>query len=232
MRATRAAVAFGAGYLAGSLSFARVVGRFVTPDEDLSVSNVELPGGARLDYGGVSATSISVRGGPQWGVLTGLLDSAKAFVPTLLAKRAWPGEPYYAFTAAGAVAGHNWPIFHQFKGGRGQTPFYGGLAAMDWVAIPVTTAAGSFIGVVLVRDMLAAYSIGMWLTIPWLMWRKRPAEVAYAIAGNVMFTIAMIPETKGYLALRRSGELQSMSSWREFLSSYPAMRRSGSGDDS
>ena len=36
---------------------------------------------------------------------------------------------------------------------------------------------------------------------------------------------AMIPETKAYLDKRRAGEVAKLSSWREFLRSYPAMRR-------
>ena len=127
------------------------------------------------------------------------------------------------------MTGHNWPVFHRFQGGRGQTPFYGGLAALDWVSIPATTAAGTFLGFVVIRDMLAAYSLGMWLTIPWALWRRRPADVGYTIAGNVLFSVAMVPEMKAYFALMRSGQLQSMGTLKDFIYSYPAMQRPPEG---
>ena len=221
----RSAGAFGVGYLLGSVSFARLIGRFVAPGEDLSDNTVEMLGGATLDYGGVSATSIAMRGGPLPGIATGVLDAAKSYVPTAIAKKRWPDEPYHALVAAGAMAGHNWPLYHGFKGGRGQTPFYGGLAAMDPVSIPVTNVSGAFIGIAVLRDMLAAYSLGMWLTIPFAMWRRDKPQVAYTVAGNAMYLLAMVPEMKSYMALRRSGELQSMGTFKDFIYSYPAMQR-------
>ncbi len=221
----RAAGAFAAGYLLGSFSFARVVGHFVAPGDDLEKTEVEMPGGATIDYRGVSATSIAVRGGPVAGIVTGVLDAGKSFVPTTIARRRWPDEPYYAFVAAGAMTGHNWPLYHRFKGGRGQTPFYGGLAAMDWVSIPITAAAGAFLGIAVSRDMLAVDSLSMWLTIPWALWRRNPAEIGYTIVGNALFSIASIPEMRSYFALRNSGELESMGTFKDVIYSYPAMRR-------
>lgn len=226
MNLLHAGSSFLVGYLLGSISFARVVGRVVAPGEDLSKNEVELLGGGTLDYQGVSATSVAMRGGPVPGIVTGVLDAGKSFVPTMIAKRRWPDEPYHAFVAAGAITGHNWPIYHGFKGGRGQTPFYGGLAAMDWVSIPTTTAAGSAIGIIALKDMLAAYSLGMWLTIPWAILRRDPAQIGYTIAGNALFTIAMIPEIKLYLALRKSGKVQSIGTFEDFFYAHPAMRRS------
>jgi acyl phosphate:glycerol-3-phosphate acyltransferase len=221
----RTAGAFATGYLLGSFSFARLVGHFVAPGDDLEQTEVEMQGGATLDYRGVSATAIAVRGGPAAGIVTGVFDAAKSFVPTIVAKRRWPDEPYYAFIAAGCMTGHNWPLYHGFKGGRGQTPFYGGLAAMDWVSIPITSAAGAFLGIAVFRDMLAAYSLGMWLTIPWAVWRRNPVETGYTIVGNALFSIAMIPEMRSYFALRNSGGLESMGTFKDFIYSYPAMRR-------
>lgn len=225
----RAVTALGVGYLFGSASFARLVGKVVAPGQDLSGGEIELPGGATVAYGSVGATKIAMRAGPVPGIVTGILDAGKAYGPTMVARRRWPDEPYYAFVAAGAIAGHNWPLYHGFKGGRGQTPFYGGLAAMDWVSIPVTTAAGVLLGTAVFRDTLAAYSLGMWLTIPFAALRRRPAEVGYAAIGNVMFTIAMIPETKAYLELRRSGKVRKMATLKDFIYSYPAMSRSEDG---
>ena len=40
------------GYLRGSFSFARVVGRFAAPDEDVTHTTLALPGGSTVEYEG------------------------------------------------------------------------------------------------------------------------------------------------------------------------------------
>lgn len=218
-----AGLAVGA-YLVGAVSFARIVGAKVAPGADLSKTTLNLPGDATVDYGGVSATSIAVRRGPKWGVVTGVLDMAKAFVPTLVVRLVWPDQPYDAVVAIAAVVGHNYPVYYRFKGGRGQTPIYGSLLAIDWLALPVTTAVGTAVGLFVLHDMFAAYALGMWLLIPWFWWRGDAAYVAYAVAANLLFVIATIPEMGEYFTRRRNGELKQVRSWREFKSSHPAVR--------
>lgn len=217
-------------YLVGAISFARIVGARVAPGEDLTSTTLDLPGDATIDYGGVSATSIAVRRGPKWGVVTGVLDMAKAFVPVLVTRLIWPDENYQLVVAVAVVVGHNYPVYHRFKGGRGQTAIYGGLLAIDWVAIPVTTVVGSVLGLVVLRDMFAAYALGMWLLVPWFWWRADAAHVTYAVVVNVLFMVAMIPETRAYVDRRRRGELAQIKSWADFKRSHPAVRGKG-GDD-
>ena len=157
-------------------------------------------------------------------MIVGLLDMAKAFAPTLAVRRHWPNEPYHLVVAVGTVVGHNYPLYHRFRGGRGQTPMYGSLLAIDWPAIPVTTAAGALVGVVMLRDLFVGYTLGMWLVVPWFAWRGGRAEVLYALAVNALYAVATIPETKRYFALRRAGELERVPPWRELLTVHPAMR--------
>ncbi len=219
--ALAAALALGA-YLIGSVSFARIVGRRVVPDDDLSSTTLELPGGAEMAYKGVSATAIGARTGPRWGIVVGVGDIAKAFIPTLAVRLVWPDDSYHLIVAVAVVVGHNYPIFHRFRGGRGQSPLYGGVLAIDWLAVPVTTLIGMAVGLA-AREMFVAYTLGQWLLIPWFIWRGGSAEVAYAIAVNLLFTIAVIPEARAYFAKRRSGEIKQIGSVSEFLDSHPAM---------
>ncbi len=212
-----------AGYLIGSISFARLVGKRVVPDADLGSTDLDLPGGATIEYSGVSATSIGARTGPKWGMVVGVGDMAKAFVPTLVVRLIWPDESYHLIVAVTVMLGHNYPVFHKFKGGRGQSPLYGGLLAVDWLALPVTTAIGIGVGLFILRDMLVAYSLGQWLLIPWFVLRAGPPEVAYAVAINLLYTIASVPEFRSYWRMRQAGELRQVSSWRDFRSAHPAM---------
>ena len=219
------------GYLLGSISFARMVGNRVIPDADLSATDLELPGGATVEYTGVSATSIGARTGPKWGIIVGVADMLKAFIPTLAVRLIWPDDSYHLITAVAVMIGHNYPIFHRFKGGRGQSPLYGGLLAVDWIALPVTSVLGVVVGLFLLRDMVTAYMLGQWLLIPWFIWRGGPPEIAYAVAINLLYTVASIPELKGYLAKRRAGELKQVASWRDFKSAHPAMGTGRVNDD-
>lgn len=223
------AVLLGAvAYVVGAVSFARIVARRVIPDEDISSTTMELIGGATIEYGGVSATAVGARTGPRWGIVVGLGDMLKAFIPVLAVRLVWPDESYHLVVAVMVIVGHNWPVFHRFQGGRGQSPLYGGLAAVDWVAIPVTTLAGLFVGLVVLRDMFFAYTLGQFLLIPWFVWRGTTAEVVYAVAINVVFVVATIPEMGEYFEKRRAGELKQVASWRDFKTSHPAM---GTGRD-
>lgn len=214
-----------AGYLIGSVSFARIVGRRVVPDEDLSTTPLELPGGATIEYSGISATSIGARTGPKWGIVVGLADMLKAFIPVLAARLIWPDESYYLVIAVAVIVGHNYPVYYHFKGGRGQSPLYGGVFAVDPLAPLVTTSVGILAGLA-VSEMLVGYVLGQLLLIPWFMWQGTTDEVIYAIAINVLFTIATWPELQAYLAKRRAGEVKQIETWDEFKSAHPAM---GSG---
>ena len=42
--------------------------------------------------------------------------------------------------------------------------------------------------------------------------------------ANVLFMVAMIPETREYLAKRKAGELEQVTSWRDLKTAHPAMR--------
>jgi glycerol-3-phosphate acyltransferase PlsY len=213
-----------AGYLIGAISFARIIGARIAPGDDLLSTTLDLPGDATIDYGGVSATSIAVRGGPKWGVITGLLDMAKAFVPVLFTRLVWPDENYDLVVAVATVVGHNYPVYYRFKGGRGQTAIYGGLLAIDWIAIPVTTIVGTTFGLFVLRDMFAAYALGMWLLVPWFWWQADTAHVIYAVVVNLLFLVATIPEMGEYFQRRRNGELAQVRSWGDFKRSHPAVR--------
>jgi glycerol-3-phosphate acyltransferase PlsY len=152
----------------------------------------------------------------------------------LVARLVWPDDSYHLLVAVAVMVGHNYPVFHRFKGGRGQSPLYGGLLAIDWLAIPVTTAVGVAIGLLVMRDMLWAYTLGQWLLIPWFIWRGGAPEVVYAVIVNVLFTVATLPEIKRYFEKRRAGELEQVASWRSFKTAHPAMgtgRLSDEGDD-
>ena len=67
----------------------------------------------------------------RWAVVpVGLFDLAKAAFPAWLALTLDLGLPTAAAAGLAAVAGHNWPVFLRFTGGRGLGAYMGVLLAI------------------------------------------------------------------------------------------------------
>jgi glycerol-3-phosphate acyltransferase PlsY len=127
-----------AAYLMGSLSFAVIVSRLFGLNDPRSYGSKN-PG----------ATNVLRSGNKVAAVATLLLDAIKGWVPLALIQ--WKGGEYGlgegALAAAGLAVflGHLYPVFFQFKGGKG-----------------VATAAGLLFGV---HWMLGLACIGTWLLV-------------------------------------------------------------------
>jgi glycerol-3-phosphate acyltransferase PlsY len=141
-------------------------------------------------------------------MMVGVLDISKVFLPSLACKLIFPDLPYYTLLAGIAgMAGHNWPIYYRFKGGMGYSAAMGSLLVVDWLAVLVLPLAGTLLGL-LVRNMVVASLSWLWMLIPWMWWRTSdPVYVLYAIALNILFLLAMIPEIKKAIGYWREGRL-------------------------
>jgi glycerol-3-phosphate acyltransferase PlsY len=196
-----------AGYLLGSLSFARIVTSFAGPEKRVKErTEVYLEGSENpiiLDT--VSATSVSMVAGSKLGFLTYVLDMLKVFVPVLVLKKIFPGEPYHLVAAFAGVVGHVWPIYHKFKGGGGISAIFGGVFAIDWIGVFVTFFGGIFVGMAILRDVYLIYYSGLVLLIPWLWFRTKSVEVlVYAVLVNALFIVATLPSARRYYKLRKT----------------------------
>lgn len=195
------------GYFLGAISFTRIVGRYCLPGQDISKAEIPIEGSDRKfalhSYG---ATSIRAKAGAKYGCLTSILDMVKVTLPTLTFRLLYPDMSYFLVSAAAGVAGHNFPPYYGFKGGRGMSAMYGGLLVIDWLAIPVITIVGTNIGFWMVKYAFLSY-FGVTLTlIPWLWFRFNDLpHLAYAVAINIFFWIASIPDLKMYRAYNRTG---------------------------
>jgi glycerol-3-phosphate acyltransferase PlsY len=202
-----ALVAAAVGYLLGSISFARVIVKLVAPGEEITGMELDVAGtDEKVNVSAVSGTAVSMKLGAKYGGLTAILDILKVMIPTLVIRFVFPGTAYFLITAAMGLVGHNWPLYHRFRGGRGLSPIYGGLLAVDWLGSLLMSFAGMFLGLVVLRNVLVSYMAGMWLMIPWLWIRTHDlAHVAYAVFINIMFALAMIPEIRGIMDRKRRG---------------------------
>lgn len=209
---TLVALAAIVGYLCGSISFTRIIGKFAAPNEDLRKTEFSVPGvDAKVVMTSVSATSLSMRKGPKAGCPASILDMLKVTAPTLGFKLLYPDAPYFLIAAAFGVVGHNWTLYHQFVGGRGLSAIFGGLFVIDWLGILIPNTLGMIIGIALFRDVMIAYAAGTVLLIPWLWWRTNDSwHVAYAVVVSAAFLSAMLPELRQYAQARREGKMPDL----------------------
>ena len=115
-----------AAYLIGSLSFAVLVSR-VMGLHDPRTFGSKNPG----------ATNVLRSGSKAAAILTLLLDAAKGWLPVMLVR--WYGKDYgleegtQAMVGLAAFAGHLFPLFFRFQGGKGVATALGVLLGIHWI---------------------------------------------------------------------------------------------------
>lgn len=211
------------GYLLGSISFGRIVARFVLDGEDITRTEIPDDEGRTFEMTGTGATAIAFRAGPRWGCFTALLDIVKGAAAVLIAQAVWPDSQVYLVAGAAVVWGHVLPVFHRFVGGKGMSPYLGSLLVIDWLSVPVTTGASLIAGLA-VGDVLVAYGSGPIFLIGWFLLRADLAHVLYAVAVNVIYWWSLRNEVRQAREVQKEAGL-SMSERRRQL--FENMRKGG-----
>lgn len=195
------------GYLLGSISFARLIWKLVAPGQPVQGIALDIAGcEERVESDAISGTAVSTQLGTRYGCLTGIGDILKAALPALALRLYYPDAPYFMIAAAMALVGHNWPLYHRFRGGRGMSPMMGGFLVLDWIGTIVTSLVALVLGLGLFKSVLIAYTGGIWLMIPWVWFRTQdPARVLYVVFCDVVFILSMIPDIRGIVDRKRRG---------------------------
>lgn len=107
------------GYLLGSCTSAVLVCRMMG-----------LADPRQTGSGNPGTTNVLRIGGKKAALLTLLLDTAKGFLPVLIAQYCAP--ELSAIVMLAAFLGHVYPIFFSFIGGKGVATAFGGLLAWQW----------------------------------------------------------------------------------------------------
>jgi glycerol-3-phosphate acyltransferase PlsY len=117
------------GYLLGSIPFGLIVGKMSTKTDIRQVGS-----------GKIGTTNVLRTAGKKAAALVLILDLAKGalavFIAGLIFGRSytavggytlWLAPSAQVLAALAAIAGHTWPVFVKFKGGRGVATFLGGM---------------------------------------------------------------------------------------------------------
>lgn len=128
------------GYLLGAMPSAYVAGRVV--------KGVDI---RELGDGNMGAANAWREIGPKAGIAVAIADVGKGAAAMLIAKAIGVPLPTLLLTGLAAVAGHNWPLFLRFRGGRGEATTIGVLLTL------------------MPREMLAVFGVAL---VPFLITRN------------------------------------------------------------
>ena len=119
--------------------------------------------------GNIGATNVLRTTGRTAGVVTLLLDIAKGYAAVWIAGRLSGGEPIWMSAAALAVmAGHAYPVFLRFHGGKAVASFIGAFLCLTPLAM--LCALVIFLWVVVWSRQISLGSICAAATFPLAVW--------------------------------------------------------------
>lgn len=120
---------FSASYLIGSLPFSLIFAKLF--------KGVDV---RQVGTGNVGASNTLVSAGKRAGILAALFDLTKGFAVIILARSFTNSDWAIALAGFLAIAGHDFPIYLKFKGGKGVATTMGALIAVNPYAVWVGMA--------------------------------------------------------------------------------------------
>jgi len=187
-------------YLLGAIPFGFILVKLAT-GRDVRASG----------SGNIGATNVLRTTGRALGVLTLVLDIAKGYVAVWIAAILTDQDPLWMSAAALAVmAGHAFPVFLRFKGGKAVASFTG--AFLYLAPVPLAAAAIVFFAVVAVTRHISAGSMIGALVFPFGVWMiLHPSW--YLIAASFIACGFILWRHKANFERLRAGT-ESVFSWR------------------
>jgi len=190
------------GYLLGSIPFAYITARLKKGIDIREVGS-----------GNVRALNVCREVGPAFGLAVPAADLVKGVLAVFIAR--WLSLDLVWICVAGfaAVAGHNWPCFLRFRGGRGAVTIMGVLIPL----VPVQFAIGLGIAVVviIITSNIRLGMIGL-AFIPLFAWLfdKESTLIFYSLA---LFLFLVIRTVSGFRReLAKAGDKKGLIFDRDY----------------
>ena len=168
-------------YLLGSLSFAVIVSKVMGLNDPRSYGSKN-PG----------ATNVLRSGNKAAAVATLLLDGLKGWLPVVLVKSFGSdfglGGGTIAMVALAAFIGHLYPVFFQFKGGKGVATAAGVLLGINWVLGLATLLTWLIVAYFLRYSSLAAMAAAVFAPFYYLLGHR----AAWYVDQSILMAIFVI----------------------------------------
>lgn len=134
--------------------------------------------------GATGATNVGRLLGTRGFLFVLLLDSCKGAAAVIAVRWLAPGHPWDSLALPAVIAGHIWPVWLGFRGGRGGGPLLGGTLALKWELALFPALLGIAIGV-LGRNRFLAGASAFALSLAAMAWLLPafPDRVAYLSAA-------------------------------------------------
>ena len=146
------------GYFLGSIPFSHLIAKYI--------KGIDLRTVGSFNVGGRNLTRNL---GLAWGLTGGLLDALKGYSALYIATAILGlSEPAAYFAAYAAVAGHNWPVWLKFRGGKGLATVGGAVLQVAPSVALISTGLAVLILLLTKNILLTALSafITMFALIP------------------------------------------------------------------
>ena len=152
-----------AAYLIGAIPFGLLIGKLYGIDI------------RKVGSGNIGATNVTRSVGKTAGKICFFLDFLKGALPTAAAQLIYPELPYLALgCGAAAIIGHMFPIYLNFKGGKGVSTAAGVAVAL--APYPLLCAAAVWVAVFFIWRYVSLASIAAAVALP-------VSAAAFKIAG-------------------------------------------------
>tara|TARA_B100001029_G_C15051309_1_gene450919 strand:+ start:467 stop:1096 length:630 start_codon:yes stop_codon:yes gene_type:complete len=121
-----------------------------------------------LGSGNAGASNVTSELGWKYGIITGLLDLLKAYIPTQFIIYIYPNTQFpielMVLAGTGSFLGHIYPFFLNFRGGKGVACYIGMLLAIDPI-IGIFAIFG-IIFLTFITDYVTIGSLALFIVIP------------------------------------------------------------------
>jgi glycerol-3-phosphate acyltransferase PlsY len=164
--------------------------------------------------GNTGATNVLRTAGKVQGIATLLLDIGKGYAAVWIAGRLTEGNTFWMSAAALAVmAGHAYPVFLKFEGGKAVASFIG--AFLRLTPLPMVAALIVFVVVVAWTRHISLGSITAAGTFPLAVW---------LILQPSLIVVASAIITGGFIIYRHSSNIRRLHAGAEHTFDFGARR--------
>jgi glycerol-3-phosphate acyltransferase PlsY len=170
-------VAFGVGYLFGSIPFGLILTKLAGTQDLRSIGS-----------GSIGATNVLRTGNKGLAVATLLGDALKGTVAVVIMGY-YAGPDAAMLAALGAFLGHLFPIWLKFKGGKGVATYIGVLIGLFWPAAIVFCVMWLAVAFATRYSSLSAL-VAAFVTPLFLWWFGHPALASLSVVMTLLMFYA------------------------------------------